>query len=365
VSPPQNEKRSVSLPDVATEAGVSTATAARALGGYGSVSRASREQVLAAAARLGYSRNELASSMITGRTSSIGLVLGDIENYFFSALARSVIDAAKARGYDVLVTNTDENIEAERTAVRVLQERRVDGLIVAPVFSSDSAHLARLTERGTPLVIVNGTIASLDIDCIIGDNVVGAGTAVDHLLSLGHRDIAIVFRSSGVPGAPMSPALASQSGSERVTGYRRSLERAGVTPRLDYQRGGGLRIEDAEIAVNALLDLEHPPTAIVTTNSVIVLGLLRALAKRGLKVPLDMSVVNFDDPPWAAQVAPPLTTVAQPTKEMGELAVELLCQRLGSDGGPPGVHRLPTTMQLRESTRRLTARRPARPPVRK
>jgi LacI family transcriptional regulator len=306
--------------------------------------------VLTAAARLGYSRNEIARSMITGRTSSIGLVLGDIGNHFFATLARSVIDAAKSRGYDVLVSNTDEDIEAERTAVRVLEERRVDGLIVAPVFSTDSAHLAQVVERGTSLVVINGTIPTAAVDCIIGDNTGGASAAVSHLVSLGHRDIAIISRSSGPPGALTSRETTSQSGYERVLGYRQTLKKAGIAPVLAYQRGGGLRIEDAEVAMSALLDLEHPPTAVISTNTVIVLGVLRALSARRLRVPHDMSVLSFDDPPWAMHLGPPLTTVAQPTKDMGNLAVELLCRRLSSDGDAPSVHRLPMTLHVREST---------------
>ena len=134
---PHNPDRSTTLHEVAALAGVSTATAARALGDYGSVGAGTRERVLLAAAKLGYRRNELASSLITGRTFSIGLVLGDIENPFFSSIARTIIDAAKSHAYAVLVTNTEESVEAERAAVRVLEEKRVDGMIVAPVLSAE------------------------------------------------------------------------------------------------------------------------------------------------------------------------------------------------------------------------------------
>ena len=345
-----NTRRAATLHDVATAAGVSTATAARALGDYGSVRAETRERVAAAAARLGYSRNELASSMITGRTSSIGLIVGDIENPFFSSLARTAIDAAKSLGYDVLVTNTDEDLDAERTALRVLAEKRVDGVIVAPVYSEGSPHLVELAARGMPLVLVNGTIPDIAADCIIADNAAGAGDAVDHLIGIGHERIAVIARSSVIPGASESAELYSQSGSERVEGYRRALERAGIAPDPRYQHGGGLRIEDAEAAAHALLDLNEPPTAIVTTNSVIVLGVLRALRARGLSAPGDLSVINFDDPPWAELASPSLTTIEQPTRRMGELAVELLKRRIDADGHAPALYRLGTTMHVRAST---------------
>jgi LacI family transcriptional regulator len=352
VTLPHNSDRSTTLHEVAALAGVSTATAARALGDYGSVGAVTRERVLLAAAKLGYRRNELASSLITGRTFSIGLVLGDIENPFFSSIARTIIDAAKSHAYAVLVTNTEESVEAERAAVRVLEEKRVDGMIVAPVLSIHSAHLAEVVSRGTPVVVVNGTVPDLDADCIIGDNVTGAGEAVDYLLSMGHRDIAILARSLGVHGAPMRDET-PQSGFERIYGYRQSLERAGVPCRLEYQRGGGLRVEDATVAMGTLLDLDPPPTAVVTTNSVIVLGALRALHARGLSAPQDVSLINFDDPPWAEHTAPPLTTVAQPTRRMGEMAVDLLLQRINNPNHRTKEHRLATKMHIRGSVRRL------------
>ena len=144
-----------------------------------------------------------------------------------------------------------------------------------------------------------------------------------------------------------------QSGFERIYGYRQSLERAGVPCRLEYQRGGGLRVEDAIVAMGTLLDLDRPPTAVVTTNSVIVLGALRALHARGLSVPQDVSLINFDDPPWAEHIAPPLTTVAQPTPRMGEMAVDLLLQRINNPNHRTKEHRLATKMHIRGSVRRL------------
>src|SRR4051794_3427703 len=143
---------SPTIPDVARRAGVSTATAARALGGYGAVSESAREAVLAAAEELGYQRNDLARAMITGRTNTIGLVIADIENPFFARAARGVSDAARVAGYEVILTNTDEDAAVERSNVQLLQAKRVDGLLVAPT-SADGTHLAGVAQGGCPVVL--------------------------------------------------------------------------------------------------------------------------------------------------------------------------------------------------------------------
>src|SRR3954453_15669199 len=154
---------SPTIPDVARRAGVSTATAARALGGYGAVSDVAREAVLAAAEEIGYQRNELARAMITGRTNTIGLVIADIENPFFAGAARGVSDAARAAGYEVILTNTDEDPEVERSAVRLLQAKRGDGILIAPT-SPDGDHLASTAQSGCPVVLFDRRVEHLDVD---------------------------------------------------------------------------------------------------------------------------------------------------------------------------------------------------------
>ncbi|MFD4957835.1 LacI family DNA-binding transcriptional regulator [Microbacterium sp. NPDC058389] len=336
---------------MAREAGVSTATAARALGGYGSVGVATKEVVLAAAERLGYRPNKLASSMITGRTHSLGLIVGDIENPFFSRLARAVIDGARRRGYDVLATNTDENIEAEQTALRVLQEKRVDGLIVSPVSHLGDDRGAELAALDVPLVLVDDYLEDLEVDSVISDNLEGADEAVRALVDAGHRDIALITRSASEHAGDIAQLPVSRSGTERMRGYRAALERLGVPRRPEFERRGGLRVEHGALAMDALLALPQRPTAVITTNAIIALGVLDSLRRHNLTAPADMSIVSFDDPPWAAHTSPRLTTVDQPTAEIGDLAVNLLIDRIENIRSDFGVHRLPTRLIRRDSIR--------------
>src|SRR3712207_4244948 len=150
-----SRRRPVTIPDVARHAGVSTATAGRALGGYGAVSPDARNRVLAAAAELGYRPNELARSMITGKTFTIGVIVADIENPFFARVSRGVTDTARDAGFEVILVNTDEDVEAERNALKVLQEKRVDGVIVAPASASEADHLAEAHRAGCPIALVD------------------------------------------------------------------------------------------------------------------------------------------------------------------------------------------------------------------
>ena len=187
------------IPDVARQAGVSTATAARALGGYGSVSSTTRERVLAVAEELGYRPNSLARSMITGSTQTLGVVLSDIENSFFHRALRGVADTARARGYEVLLANTDEDLEAERKAVSVLAERRVDGLIVCPTDDGDHAHLEAVISSGIPVVLLDRRVSGLHADTVGIDNRKAARDATTRLVEQGHRRIGIL--TGGTPAA--------------------------------------------------------------------------------------------------------------------------------------------------------------------
>ena len=166
----RRSRQSPTIHDVAAAAGVSTATAARALGGYGAVSPGVRERVKAAASQLGYRPNSLARSMITGATHTIGLVVADIENPFFARSVRGIADVAHAAGYEVLLANSDEDPATERAAVRVLFGKRVDGLIVAPASTDEGPHLSDLSERGVPVVLLDRAIPGIDADAVVVNN---------------------------------------------------------------------------------------------------------------------------------------------------------------------------------------------------
>jgi LacI family transcriptional regulator len=338
---------SVTIPDVARRAGVSTATAARALGGYGAASESARTAVLRAAEELGYRRNDLARAMITGRTNTLGLVIADIENPFFARAARGVSDAARAAGYDVVLTNTDEDADVERSNVRVLLSRRVDGLIVAPT-SPVADHLAAATESGCPVVLLDRRLDGFPADTVLVDNVAAARDVVERLLAAGHSRIAMVTGGSR-HAERRDRATTISTGDDRVDGYVAALTDAGVARPETYLRTGAATPEMAASLMSELIALPDRPTAVFASDSRVALGVLKAIREAGLEVPRQISMVGFDDADWTSVVNPPISVVAQPTYELGRRAAETLIARLSGDETPPRVHVMATDFLARRS----------------
>jgi DNA-binding LacI/PurR family transcriptional regulator len=346
------------LSQVAAAAGVSTATAARALGEYGSVRPATRDRVREAAARLGYRANELARSMITGSTRTIGVVVSDIENPFFFRALRGVSDVARGHGYEVVLVNTDEDAESERTAVRVLLERQVDGLVISSGPSVGADHLRAAMRTGTPVVMLDRRIPGLAADSVGIDNRAAARDATEHLLALGHRRIALI---TGLR-LDLAPQLSAGDGLRgiertvgataglRAAGYREALVAAGVEPDLRLVSGEGFHLDDAAHATRRLMALPDPPTAVIALDSMLSLGVLKALEDLQVRCPEAVSVIGFDDADWTEAVSPPLTVVAQPAHEIGEAAGELLVSRMQGSSKRPVHRRLSTTFVERAST---------------
>lgn len=344
------------VPDVAKAAGVSTATAARALGGYGSVSDATRGRVLEAAEQLGYRPNVLARSMITGSTRTLGVVMSDIENPFFRRSLRGIADTARARGFEVLLANTDEELDKEDTAVSVMTERRVDGLVVCPADGGDRTHLTRVIEAGIPVVLLDRKVAGLHADTVGIDNRKAARAATEHLLAHGHRDIAIVTGGTDEmlermlrPDMRGVERLSATTVGSRAAGFRDAMADAGVPIRPELISAGGFRREDGEAETTRLLALERPPTAILAFDAMQSLGAFHAITSAGVRCPQDVSLLGFDDAEWADVVQPPLTVVAQPTYEIGVAACNLLLARIEGSGGATAHRRLPTELIERGS----------------
>ena len=224
-------RRDVTVADVAKAAQVSKAQAARALGNYGAVSDDVRERVLAAAEELDYRPNELARSMNTGKSHTIGVVVGDIENPHFGLATRGITDTAKKAGYNVILVNTDEDRAAEVDAVRVLLDKRVDGLIVAPASSVDTEHLQEVHRSGRPLVFIDRTAGDLKVETMAVDMVRISREATQYLLEAGHRRIA--FISTLRTDTPYTPGMTLESSqiADRIEGMRDAFLAAGLPTR--------------------------------------------------------------------------------------------------------------------------------------
>lgn len=314
----------ITVKDVAKKAEVSVATAARVLGGYGSASEATRNRVLEAARLLGYRPNAIARSMVKQHTNTLGLIIPDICNNFFTVLARGVEDVAQRYGYRIVLCNTDELPEHEHTYINELVERRIDGLILASATTS----AAHLPSEQVGLVLVDRQIPGAQGDVVRVDNQYGAYIGVKHLLQLGHRRIGIV----------VGPETASTT-QERLAGYRNALDQAGIAydPQLVHSSSHTAR---GQGATEYLLGLSSPPTALFTANNVVTTRVLLDVRRLGIRVPADLAIVTFDDLELAELVDPPLTVVSQPAYTVGTTAAQLLLSRLEQPG-----HRQPPEWQ--------------------
>jgi LacI family transcriptional regulator len=323
------------IADVAAKAGVSTATVSRVLAGVGRARPETQARVLEAARDLDYRPSEVARSLKRRSTQTLGLIITDIENPYFPQLVRSVEDAARAAGYSVLLCNAADDPEREAFYLDLLVERRVDGLVIAA--SSLGARQGDwLTAPPIPVVLVNTAAPEADVPTIMSDNQSGSRMVAEHLLGLGHRRFGYLMPPPRHVDAP-----------DRLAGVRRALREADLAPEaLQVARGEAL-VWGGEVAADELLDRSPETTAFVAYNDLMAIGALRALRRRGRRVPAEASVAGFDDVAMAAYVDPPLTTIAQRTDEMGRWAVARL---VGEDGLGPSSVLLPVDLRIREST---------------
>lgn len=331
----------VTIIDVARAASVHPSTVSRVLNAREdlAVLPETRARVIAVAKKLGYRPSLLARSLRLQRTFTLGMLVANITNPLFPGMIKGVDDTGHARGYNLVLCNTEDNPEREATYLRVLEQWHVDGLLIASSFTSDTT-LAALRRERFPFVLVNRGTRSTENLSVQPDNRQGMAQAVEHLFGLGHRRI-------GLLAGPQS----TTTGQERLEGGRAALRSHRI--RLDdhlvvvseaFQEENGYR------AGRRLLRTAEPPTAVICANDLIALGLLRAAREVGLAVPADLSIVGFNDIPRSDLLDPPLTTVHVPQHEMGVRAANLLIAAI--EGEPIERKRdiLPTRLIVRGST---------------
>lgn len=310
--------------DVAKKAGVSVSTAARVLSGTGYAAEDTRRVVLEAARELGYVPNQIARSLRTRQSRTIGLLIGDVENSFYSVIAKHVEWVAREGGYHVVLCNGDDDPPTEREYLELLEGMHVAALIVTPT-SKNRRHLARLMQKGIVIVQVDRRVERLEADAILVDNEAGARSAVAHLIEAGHTKIGI-----------LAGELDVNTAAQRLEGYRRALQEHGITIRDPLIKAGSFHREHAIEDATELIRARPTPTAIFAANNILAEATLIALDQQGLRVPRDVSVVAFDDVQWMSMVDPPVTAVRQPIADIARSAAELALRRLreGGDGGP-------------------------------
>ena len=301
--------------DVARLAGVSVATVSAVINGSAVVSEGRTQRVREAMEALDYYPDQVARSLKVGRTDVIGMVVPDITNIFFPLVIRGAEDAARTHGYSVILCDAEDDPEEERRHLNTLFSRRVDGVLIA--CSDPSAAYDRLMRRRFPIVFVDRIPRGLTHNGISTDNVEAGARATNHLIELGHERIAFITGQLG---------LSTHFG--RLEGFRKAMQGRGLPVREEYLRMGDLQIETGRSLTVELLRLNPRPTAIISSNNRMLLGLMRALTEAGVPCPAGMSVVGFDDSAWTEHFSPGLTVIAQPAYEIGKAAFGMLLSRM-------------------------------------
>jgi LacI family transcriptional regulator len=335
------EKRPT-MQDVARLAEVAVGTVSAVVNDRTTVRPRLRERVEQAMTALDYHPNQIARSLKLQVTHTIGILIPDVTNPFFTSVIRGVELAGRERGYSVILSDANNDLQEERRQLSLLFSRRVDGVLISS--SNYAAAEDRLTRRRFPIVFFDRIPSGYTGDAVLTDNLQAAYRAVHYLIELGHRRIAII-------GVNVDFAIAT----DRVEGYRKAMQEAGLPVPAAYFRQGDFTLASGYRCGQELLGLQEPPTAVFSCNNLMTLGLMGVIAERQIACPAQISVLGFDDFEWAATFNPPLTTVAQQTCEMGRKAMELLLQRIESpaterEGEPGQLIVLEAELRVRRST---------------
>jgi LacI family transcriptional regulator len=333
----RSPRKAASIYDVARESGVSAFTVSAVINNKTHVSKKLRERVEAAIQKLNYRPNLLARSLAKRKTHTIGMIVPDIVNPFFPMVVRGAEDAAQKNGYNLLLCNSDDNLEKEESALELLLSKRVDGILLTKAVKDFRPSLQQMIkEVNVPIVLVMRTSPKVSQDAVITDDYRGAYEAVCHLARSGRRRI-------GLMGGPMKVS----NGKARWQGFKDALAASGLTCEPELVIEGDYRIESGYRGGNLLLS--HRPDGIYVANYLMTVGLLKAAEEMGLRCPEDFGLVSFDDYPWLGIFRPKLTTVELPKYQLGYQAAELLLERIGGKRGKGIVRKLQPELRVRES----------------
>jgi LacI family transcriptional regulator len=336
---------SLTLKNIADRLNLSETTVSRALSGQASKYRISQETekaVLDLAEELHFSPNQLARSLRLQKTHTIGLMIPDISNPFFANIARNVEKEARKLGYSVILADTEETETIEIESLRLLRGRKVDGMVISPV-GQQGSHLEKLFAIGMPMVLIDRYFPDSPLPYVASDNFGGAYQAVMHMIEKGHIRIACI---QGLENT--LPNI------ERLRGYCQAHHDAGIPVDETLIVGDSFGYQNGYIEMKLLIGRNPRPTAVFAVSNLISLGALHAIDEEGLNVPGDLSIVSFDDQPYSALLATPMTTVAQQNEQIGPLAVKMLFNQIESKLVPEQKGILvPTRLIVRKSVRDL------------
>jgi LacI family transcriptional regulator len=347
----RSEKRRLDIRDVAKHARVSIATVSRTINRVPTVDAQLAERVWKAIGELNYFPNTQARALVSGRTRLLGLLVSEITNPFFPELIEGFEEIAVANGYEILIGSTSYDLARMATCIRRMLERNVEGVAVM-TFGIERPLLEELSSRDIPMVFVDAGPPGPLIRALIVDYRRGIREGVQHLAALGHRNIAFISGPLGQGSAQARKTAFIESVKEIESAEEvESVDEIGLTPRPAWLIEGDHTLEGGMRAMTHLLSLPERPTAVMCSNDMTAIGALRVLARAGLGVPRDMSVIGFDDIHLAEFVYPPLTTVRMSRKDLARGAFESL--RSVAENLEPSQQRswtIPTRLIIREST---------------
>ena len=324
--------------DVASLAEVSVSTVSRVMNHYEFVDAETRKRVLAAMETLGYSRDETARAMRTGRSRAVGFVVDDFANPLFSAHAKAADEVLRANGYALILANSGHDLAREAEAVTALRQRRVAALMIALVSERDCKPLELLAGFQS-VVLLDRELDGFAADAVWPDHAAGLRQGIDHLVELGHRRIALI---AGKP---------DQRGSRvRVEAFRDHTHGLGLGTDPALIRTGVADRETGYLAMTELLDQPQPPNAVIAGSNRLFVGIVRAIRDRGLSIPDDISLITCDEVDASALHQPPIDVIDRDALGMGRAAAELALARLADQSPPPRRRMIATTFRARGST---------------
>jgi len=326
--------------DVADKAGVSVSTVSHVINETRFVSHDTRRRVLSAMDELNYQPNKLASSLRRKdkRTQTLGLLVPDSMNPFFTEALRGVEDACFKANYNVFLCNSDNKPEKELEYLEALISKQIDGIILISTGTQDSLEL--LNHHKIASVLVDRELGQNTCDSVMIDNELGGQIATQYLVDLGHSRIACIT----------GPNFLTPS-AKRVHGYRKTMKNNGLPPNEAWVVPGDFRPQSGYVGMNILLSLADPPTAVFACNDLMAIGAMHAVHEQNLTIPDQVSIIGFDDIMFASYTMPPLTTVAQPSYEMGLTAAKILINHLSDPGARTRQEILEPSLVIRESCR--------------
>ena len=334
----------VTIKDLARHLNISVATVSRAMRDMPEIKAETRDAVLKLAKEWDYQPNLLATNLVKNRTKTIGVIVPDLAYHFFASVIKGIEEEAIARGYSLLLTQTSELYERELTNVQNLSRGQVEGFIVSiSQETTDFEHLKRLQRKGIPLVFFDRDADEIDVPKVMVDNVGAAYEATKHLIENGSKRIAFLAGPSNVTVSNL-----------RQSGYEKAIQDSGLDLDESLVVHGNYNLQQAIKLTNELFELENPPDGLVVVSDRLAVGAIAALRKKNIRIPEDVAIVSFNDEPICTIVTPTLTSVSQPTFEMGKMAITLLINQIENSNcvDKPEVIVFKTELKIRESSLR-------------